>query len=185
MNWQRTKRLLPLAWAGLPLLGAFGETVTVENKLSTVLSPGWVIVRQSLQGPAQYNRHFPTKCYLTLKDLNGAPAGWVEEVLGQSPIPAGFEIIQTLGTSGLDKFHYNIRYRIMKTSSPEEGCAPGGSMPPVTHAPLHYDLAGLDWKRQDQARRQLADEQKALEEHRKADEAARQEAEVRAIQARR
>ena len=82
-------------WAGILVAGtarlwagpAYGETVTVENKLGTVLSPGWVIIQEAKSGPRIYSPHFRTRCFLTLVYLHGAPVGETIEVLGSSPIP--------------------------------------------------------------------------------------------------
>jgi len=154
-----TKSSLPLLLASAPLLAAYGDTVTVEVKLGTVISPGWVIVNQQLSGPRIYNPKFPTKIFMTLKHLDGAPVGEEVEILGQSPVPAGWVIVKTSGNTGVDRFTYNIRYRIRNTVVPAGAAA--AAAPPVTEAPLDLDLAGIDWKLQDAYKKAQAAEGKS------------------------
>lgn len=126
-------------WAGY----SCGDTVTVEQKLGTVISPGWVIIGQSTSGPRFFSPHFHTHVYLTLQFLHGAQIGQTVEVLGPSPIPPGWVKVATSGDQGLDRQHYKIRYRIEKQ---HEADPPGrsGDMPPVTIAPIELDVATLD-----------------------------------------
>lgn len=140
---------LPFLVAGMPLLAGYGETVTVEIKLGTNVSPGWAITAQSYSGPRFYSPHFPTKCYMTLKNLNGAPLGAEEEVLGQSPIPAGWKIAVTRGNTGVDRLSYNIRHIIRKVT--EVPVDPTATPAPATTESKEFvfDIAAIDWKRQD------------------------------------
>jgi hypothetical protein len=126
-------------WAG----HSYGDTVTVEIKLGTVLAPGWVVIKKATSGPLLYHPNFPTRCYVTLVYLHGAPIGEVIDVLGHSPIPPGWVKTATYGNTGLDKLQYKIRYRIEKQyeADPPEG---RDDLPPVICLPVELDVASMD-----------------------------------------
>ena len=157
---------LSLFLAGAPLLAAYGDMITVEVQLNTVISAGWVVVAQSLSGPSNYFQHIPTKCYMTLKDLNGAPLGEEVEILGQSPIPAGWKVVATSANTGLDRFSYNICRRIRNTDADPAWTGTGAGAA-VGEAGLDFDIAAIDWKRQDAGRRAQAEEKKLQAEEAK------------------
>jgi len=131
----------------------YGDTVTMECRLGTVISPNWVIVGQAYSGPRFFNPHFPTRTYLTLTYLKGAPVGDCIEILGSSPIPSGWVKTLTKGDTGLDKQHYNLRYVIEKQC---EADSPFGSdeLPPVTYVPLDPDVASMDFHRAEKEKAQ-------------------------------
>ena len=184
---RQTPILMALAWVlvGSPLLAAYGDTVTVECKLNNLIAPGWVVISEKASSALSGNCHFPTKTYQILKDLNGAPLGMEEEVLGQSPIPQGWQIVQTLGTSGLDKFRYNIRYRIRKTQVAYTDTASSSSGPAVTPGQLLIDVASLDYLRQDMEKQYLAQEMKLRQDAERAQAERLHQEEVQALKERR
>ena len=174
---------LPMLFAGLPLMAVYGDQVTVEARFNNLISPGWVVISERPSSALPGNAHFPTKVYQILKNLNGAPLGAVEEILGQSPIPEGWQIVQTRGNKELDKYRYNIRYQIMKIQVTAESAASASSAPAVTQTTnIHYDIAGLDWKRQDQEKQRLAEEKKGHQEAVKAEKERTHNELVRSLQ---
>jgi hypothetical protein len=122
----------------------YGDTLTIENKFGQIITPGWVIIRESYSGPTIVLPHFPTRTFITLTYLKGGLIGDVIDISGISPIPAGWVIIGRSGDKGTDKFSYKIRYRIEKQYSADE---PGSNeLPPVTQGMVEYDFASMDFK---------------------------------------
>ena len=97
------------------LRAGYGDTASVQVEASTRVPRGWVIVAQRCDGPRIYTPHWPTRCFMTLKDVRGAPLGAEEEILGQSPIPPGWVVVKVRGAEGTDGAHYNLKFRIRKT----------------------------------------------------------------------
>ena len=108
-----------------------------------------------------------------------------EEILGQSPIPQGWQIVQTLGASGLDKFRYNIRYRIRKTQVSYLETASSSTGPAVTPGQLLIDVASLDYKRQDLEKQYLAQEGQLRQDAQRAETDRLHQEAVQAIKERR
>jgi hypothetical protein len=122
----------------------YGDTLTIENKFGQIITPGWVIIRESYSGPTIVLPHFPTRTFMTLTYLKGGLIGDVIDISGISPIPAGWAIIGRSGDKGTDKFSYKIRYLIEKQYSADE---PGSDeLPPVTQGVVEYDFASMDFK---------------------------------------
>jgi hypothetical protein len=144
-GWSAFSLAVGLLLAAPALQASYGETLTVEVKAGSVIAPGWVVVAQRSSGPSSYMPHVPVRVFLTLVNLNGAPLGEVFEVSGLSPIPPGWEVIGTRGREGLDRYHFNIRYRIEKRYAADDSRYPDW-LPPVLEAPLDFDIASLDWK---------------------------------------
>ncbi len=142
------------------LNAGYGEVITVENKLGTIISPGWAITSESFSGPGVYNPHFPTKKYLSLVNLNGAPMGDTFEISGISPVPTGWAIIRT--KTGLDKTRYNIRHVIEKIHSVDFPLS-DDTMPPVTYNPVDFDISSMDFKNSKRERERRGNERKEQE----------------------
>ena len=122
----------------------YGDTVTIENRFGQIITPGWVVIRESYSGPIIALPHFPTITFMTLTYLKGGSIGDVIDISGISPIPSGWVIIGRSGDKGTDKFSYKIRYRIEKQYSADE---PGSDeLPPVTQRMVEYNFASMDFK---------------------------------------
>lgn len=119
-----------------------GDQISVENRIGTAISPGWVLTNESITGPTKGYYPLLQKFYMKLTYISGAPLGTRVEVLGHSPIPPGWEIIETRGNSGLDRQYYNIRYIIEKQYD-ADSLIPQG-LPPTSMAFLNYDIESLD-----------------------------------------
>ncbi|BDU73893.1 hypothetical protein [Mesoterricola silvestris] len=161
MQWISFPHFLPVVWllsGAVNVWAGCGETLTVENKLGTRISPGWVITGQSHSGPDHYSPHFPAKHYLTLVNLNGAPVGTVIEVLGFSPIPPGWAKTATWGAEDIvERTHFNLRHRIEKQFAADYPLADQDT-PPVIYGEVEFDIASIDWKRSDEKRKREREE---------------------------
>jgi hypothetical protein len=122
----------------------YGDTITIENKFGQVITPGWVVIRESYTGPIISLPHYPTITFMTLTYLKGRSIGDVIDISGISPILAGWVNIGRSGDKGTDQFSYKIRYRIEKQYSADE---PGSDeLPPVTQRMVEYDFASMDFR---------------------------------------
>jgi hypothetical protein len=79
-----------------PLRAAYGDTLIVEGRVTTVLSPGWVILNETRLAPAPDDLSILAPVRWTLMDLNGAPYGDMVAVAAVSPIPPGWVVLRTL-----------------------------------------------------------------------------------------
>jgi hypothetical protein len=131
---------------------SYGETVTVENKLGAVISPGWVITHETYSGPRFYSPHFPTRFFVTLVHLIGAPLGTTIEVLGSSPIPPGWIKIASRGTAGIECQSYNVRH-ILEKQFEADGAFLGLELPPITYGPIEIDVASMDFHRDEEMKK--------------------------------
>jgi hypothetical protein len=127
------------------LHGKFGDRVTVEYKHGMVINQGWVIVGESYSGPRIYSQFNPTKTYVTLKDLSGAPSGEKAEVAGISPIPYGWAIVKEMNNE-LDKTYYSKRFIIQNHSASSSSSSSSSSSAAVTFTGLvEYDPSSMAW----------------------------------------
>lgn len=142
-----------LALLGAPAFSKYPEKREVEVKLNTMVNPGWVITAQRISGPQIHCQYVPTRKWMTLLHLAGAPLGTEVEILSHSPIPEGWCKIATRIPYGYVHKASALTYRIKNISSEPTalGCAAA-----TTKGDLVFDFAAIDWKRLDQEKAEQA-----------------------------